>query len=95
MSRGRTAEPATGKGPKETTDADNETWTPQQTAEYLGRSVTTLAKWRCTGERPDLPYIRDDVSGSIRYMAKDVMDWKRRHTQRRNATLVGDCRRLA
>ena len=71
-----------------------EMWTPQQAADYLGRSVKTLAHWRCTGERRDLPYVRDDVSGSISYMSADVMDWKRRHTQRRTETLVGDCRWL-
>ena len=29
-------------------------WTPQQTAEYLGRSVATLACWRSRGTNPDL-----------------------------------------
>lgn len=72
-----------------------ETWTPQQTAEYLGRSVTTLAKWRCTGERRDLPYLKDDVSGSITYAADDVRAWKAAHTRLRRETLVGDCRRFA
>lgn len=31
-------------------------WTPQQTADYLGRSVNTLAKWRSLQTHLDLPW---------------------------------------
>jgi excisionase family DNA binding protein len=42
---------------------------PDQVADLIGVSTSTLAKWRQAGE-PDLPYIR--VAGRIRYRSSDV-----------------------
>ena len=69
-----------------------ETWTPQQVADCLGRSVNTLAKWRSLEQGP--AYKRDDVSGRISYESNVVLAWKRAHTQRRTGTMPGDCRRI-
>ena len=42
---------------------------PDQVAEVLGVSTTTLAKWR-QGGNPNLPYVR--IAGRIRYRPADV-----------------------
>ena len=42
---------------------------PDEVAQILGVSTTTLAKWRQVGD-PDLPYIR--LAGRIRYRPADV-----------------------
>lgn len=68
------------------------TWSPQQAADCLGRSVKTMAKWRSIGQGP--AYLRDAVSGRISYVPDVVLAWKKANTQRRTETMLGDCRRL-
>lgn len=68
------------------------TWSPQQAADCLGRSVKTMAKWRSIGRGP--AYLRDSVSGRISYVPDVVLAWKKTNTQRRTETMLGDCRRL-
>jgi len=42
--------------------------TPDQVSELLGVAKSTLAKWRCTGEK-NLPYIRlGGPNGPVRYI---------------------------
>jgi len=43
--------------------------TPKETAEYLGISAATLAKWRCL-DAQSLPYVR--TGRLIRYRIADV-----------------------
>ena len=68
------------------------TWSPQQAADCLGRSVKTMAKWRSLGQGP--AYLRDSVSGRTSYVPDVVLAWKKANTQRRTETMLGDCRRL-
>lgn len=68
------------------------TWSPQQAADCLGRSVKTMAKWRSLGQWP--AYLRDSVSGRISYVPDVVLAWKKANLQRRTETMLGDCRRL-
>ena len=72
--------------------AELEVWSPQEAADCLGRSVTTLGKWRSIGQGP--AYLRDSVSGSISYVPDVVLAWKKANLQRRTGTMLGDCRRL-
>lgn len=44
--------------------------TQEQAADILTMSPKTLSKWRCSGRRPDLKYIK--IGGRIRYMRGDV-----------------------
>lgn len=68
------------------------TWSPQEAADCLGRSVKTMAKWRSIGCGP--AYLRDAVSGRISYVPDVVLAWKKANLQRRTGTMLGDCRRL-
>ena len=68
------------------------TWSPQQAADCLGRSVKTMAKWRSIGCGP--AYLRDAVSGRISYVPDVVLAWKKANLQRRTETMLGDCRGL-
>jgi Helix-turn-helix domain len=43
---------------------------PKQTADLLGKSLQTLASWRCNKRYP-LAYIK--VGGSVRYDERDVI----------------------
>lgn len=43
---------------------------PTEAASYIGVRKQTLAKWRCTGQYPDLPYYK--VGNRITYCPKDV-----------------------
>jgi excisionase family DNA binding protein len=44
-------------------------YSPDEVAEILGVSASTLARWRRTGD-PDLPFLR--LGGGIRYRASDI-----------------------
>ena len=69
----------------------SELWTPQQTAEYLGRSVATLACWRSRGTHPDLQWRK--YGHDIRYEPDAVRQWFERHCQTRTSTKLEDCTR--
>lgn len=56
-------------------------WTPRQTAEYLGLSVTTLACWRSRGTHPDLKWRK--YGHYVRYEPDAVRQWFDRHRQTR------------
>jgi excisionase family DNA binding protein len=51
--------------------------TPEQTAERLGVSVTTLATWRCT-KRVALPFVK--LGSAVRYSEAAVADFIAKHT---------------
>ena len=55
-----------------TKDTNNERdlLTTEQAADILAMSPKTLAKWRCTGETPDLKHIK--IGGRVRYMMGDL-----------------------
>ena len=54
--------------------ANNKTLlTPQDVADRLGVSTTTLATWRCTKRYP-LPYVK--VGRLVRYRVADVEDFQ-------------------
>lgn len=67
-------------------------WTPAQAAEYLGRSVATLATWRSRGLNTDLGYRK--YGRQVLYDPDEVKAFYERRCQRRRATLPGDCERL-
>lgn len=69
----------------------SELWTPRQTAEYLGCSVTTLACWRSRGTHPDLKWRK--YGHEIRYEPDAVRQWFERHCQARTSTRLEDCTR--
>lgn len=66
----------------------SELWTPRQTAEYLGCSVTTLACWRSRGTHPDLKWRKH--GHEIRYEPDAVRQWFERHCQARTSTRLED-----
>jgi len=61
----------------ESTGFDRRLLTPAATAEYLGVSTATLAKWRCFGAQP-LPYVR--TGRLIRYRLSDIESYLRART---------------
>ena len=69
----------------------SELWTPRQTAEYLGRSVATLACWRSRGTNPDLRWKK--YGHDVRYEPDAVRQWFDRHCQTRTSTKLEDCTR--
>lgn len=69
----------------------SELWTPRQTAEYLGCSVTTLACWRSRGTHPDLKWRKH--GHEVRYEPDAVRQWFERHCQARTSTRLEDCTR--
>lgn len=69
----------------------SELWTPRQTAEYLGLSVTTLACWRSRGTHPDLRWKK--YGHYVRYEPDAVRQWFDRHRQTRTSTRLEDCTR--
>lgn len=52
--------------------------TPQDVANRLGVSTTTLSTWRCTKRYP-LPYVK--VGRLVRYRLKDVEDFESHQLQ--------------
>lgn len=69
----------------------SELWTPRQTAEYLGCSVTTLACWRSRGTHPDLKWRK--YGHEVRYEPDAVRQWFERNCQTRTSTRLEDCTR--
>ena len=47
--------------------------TPEEVANYLRKSVGTMANWRCQGLGP--AYIKDGDSKGVLYRWADVEDW--------------------
>lgn len=66
--------------------------TPSQAAEYLGRSVATLATWRSRGLDTDLGYRK--YGRQVLYDPDEVRAFYQRRCERRRATLPQDCERL-
>ncbi len=58
---------------------DDHLMTPTETAEYLGISTATLAKWRCQGDQP-LSFIK--AGRLIRYRVADVRAYLDARTRR-------------
>lgn len=56
---------------------------PPEAAEFLGRSVKTLANWRSTGQGP---LYRKDPRGLIFYERVDLVDWMRGAGPKRRGT---------
>lgn len=74
-----------------TDDGDTSWWTPQQTADYLGRSVKTLAKWRSLQTHLDLPWVK--YGHNVLYDPDGVRRWFHLHLKPRTGTLLEDCTR--
>ena len=72
-------------------DGDANCWTPQQTADYLGLSVNTLAKWRSLRLHPDLPWFKD--GRRVLYDPVGVKRWWGNRLKPRTGTLLEDCTR--
>lgn len=51
--------------------------TPEQTSKLLSIPVTTLQKWRSTGEN-NIPYVK--IGRSVRYKTTDLKAYIDRHT---------------
>lgn len=66
-------------------------WTPEQAAEYLHRSVNTLAQWRSRNTYPDLSYER--YGHRVFYKPQVVKKWFKQHIQHRTSTLPEDYQR--
>ena len=66
-------------------------WTPQQTADYLGRSVATLAKWRSLRLHPGLKWKK--YGHNVLYDPDGVRRWFHRHLKPRTGTHLEDCTR--
>lgn len=66
-------------------------WTPQQTADYLGRSVATLAKWRSLLLHPDLKWKKH--GHNVLYFPDSVRSWFENQLKDRSGTLLEDCTR--
>ncbi len=66
-------------------------WTPQQTADYLGRSVATLAKWRSLRLHPDLKWKK--YGHNVLYFPDSVRSWFENQLKDRSGTLLEDCTR--
>lgn len=66
-------------------------WTPQQTADYLGRSVATLAKWRSLQLHPDLEWKK--YGHNVLYYPDSVRSWFENQLESRTGTRLEDCTR--
>lgn len=66
-------------------------WTPQQTADYLGRSVKTLAKWRSLRLHPDLTWKK--YGHNVLYSPEAVRRWFHNQLKPRSGTRLEDCTR--
>lgn len=58
--------------------------TPEEAAQFLGLSVTTLADWRYRGRGPEYLRLSQTARGRIRYPAESLAAWvealRRRHS---------------
>jgi len=52
--------------------------TTKEAAELLGLSPSTLRKWRCTGERPELPWCKR--FRKVFYLESEVILFKEKNT---------------
>lgn len=52
--------------------------TTKEAAELLGLSPSTLRKWRCTGERPELPWCKR--FRKVFYLESEVIIFKEKNT---------------
>lgn len=66
-------------------------WTPQKTADYLGLSVNTLAKWRSLQLHPDLEWFKD--GRRVLYDPIAVKRWWSNRLKPRTGTHLEDCTR--
>lgn len=60
-------------------------WTPEQTAEFLGRRPQTLARWRVEGFGP--PFCR--FGRRVMYRASAVTDWALAQERRSTSETIG------
>ncbi len=57
---------------------DDRELTTKEAASLLGLSHSTLRKWRCTGERPELPWCKR--FRKVFYLESEVITFKEQNT---------------